>query len=223
MAPPVEPDDDVEASGVIEPEPSGEPRCLTKPVVASIACVGLAFAASLCFLVFMLMSAEAEFHKGAKFYVGVTAAEGMLDAAGSPSAATATPSFNLSLRVDNRRADDETCTGNGALKILYAGLDVGWGTVPGLCVPGRDTGEVEVILSHPAGVALSHGMRDRMASDMGAGGGLGFRVEMEVTGVGADVSSRSELCLLRCDVKQGQGFAKNPCDTQLCQSVPTPK
>jgi hypothetical protein len=130
-----------------------------------------------------------------------------VDAAWNPAA---TPSFNLTLR------DDETCTGDAAVRILYADLDVGWGVAPSLCVPRRAAGEVKVILVAPRRNIVTQTARPdvRMASDKHVRGDLEFQVEMEM--IGADQSFTSNLCLLVCDAKQRVGSSTSPCDI-LCQ------
>ncbi|KAK3164506.1 hypothetical protein QOZ80_1AG0020060 [Eleusine coracana subsp. coracana] len=77
------------------------------------------------------------------------------------------PSFDLVLRVDNRRLFRD-CWNNITITVFYGDKIIGWGTVPDLCVGGLASQEAKAAITHKD-VVLTEAMRRSMASQLSTG------------------------------------------------------
>jgi hypothetical protein len=82
--------------------------------------------------------------------------------------AEASPTFNLTVHVDNRNDVRRFCRKKTAIALSYNHMAVGWGELPPFCVDRWSATDLNVSLTH-GGVFLSQRMRDSMAADLHVG------------------------------------------------------
>jgi hypothetical protein len=93
---------------------------------------------------------------------------GGLDPSGRGSPMEASPTFNLTIHVDNRNDVRRFCRKNTTIALFYNHLAVGWGELPAFCVDKWSAMDLNVSLTH-GGVFLSQRLREIMAADLHVG------------------------------------------------------
>ncbi|KAL6615683.1 hypothetical protein ACP70R_037953 [Stipagrostis hirtigluma subsp. patula] len=135
---------------------------LVKLCVSVALCCGLIYVSSLVF-----DPADPQFS------VRITGAQG-LDDLRSPGVS---PSFNLTMHVDNGWSLWPACRPNSAVTMYYGDTSVAWGEVPAFCIDKRSAIDLDVSLSSK-GAILSRTLRLKMASEKQERG-LVLNVEMK--------------------------------------------
>ena len=100
----------------------------------------------------------------AKFSVDLTGIEGLNATVGR----AASPVFNVTAKVENRRALMAWNSTGGQAVLSYAGVSLAWGRVPGFCAPRKGVAEL-VVAAKGRSVGLSDDLRRRFVAEWNAG------------------------------------------------------
>ncbi|CAL4947223.1 unnamed protein product [Urochloa decumbens] len=142
------------AAGLLEEDE--ECDCLEKhpwAKRATIAAILIFFVASV-FLLFWFVHPDSP---PSEYWVKVPSAEGLERSAG----AVAAPTFNLTLRVNNKDTSRVVCGRGDRVDVAYDGVPLAHGELPDFCVPPGTVGSVPVVASGD-GLGLPDELYERM-------------------------------------------------------------